>query len=78
MNELRTSFTQALTEAEHQLHWGTDIGRIERAARELRAFDAEHMLARHLLAKVARLAAFRDHVAVDRRATPNPRRTFAN
>jgi hypothetical protein len=78
MNELRTSFTQALAEAEHQLHWGTDIGRIERAARDLGAFETGHVLARHLLAKVARLTAFRDRFAVDRRATAKPNRSLAN
>lgn len=72
MNEVRTSFTQALTEAEHQLHWGTDVARIEEAARDLRAFDSGHVLARHLLAKVARLTALRDRVAVERRATRKP------
>ena len=67
MIELRPTFTQALTEAEHQLHWGTDIARIERAATELRAFDPGHVLVRHLLAKAARLLALGDRFALERR-----------
>ena len=70
MNDLCATFGQALAEAEHQLHWGTDLDRIEQAAAELRAFDESHVLVRHLSSKISRLLAAQRRVRVDRRAGP--------
>lgn len=68
MNEVCAGFAQALAEAEHQLHWGTDLGRIERAACDLRALDPGHVLVRHLLAKLARLVALEKRIEIERRS----------
>lgn len=67
MNDVCAGFAQALAEAEHELHWGTDLARIERAARALRALDPDHVLVRHLLAKLARLVALQKRIEVERR-----------
>lgn len=68
MNEVCAGFAQALAEAEHQLHWGTDFGRIEQAACDLRALDPGHVLVRHLLGKLARLAALEKRIETERRS----------
>lgn len=68
MNDLCTRFGQALAEAEHQLHWGTDLARIEQAASELRSLDGSHVLVRHLSSKMTRLVAAQRKLKVDRRS----------